>query len=204
VEYYSSAHKEETCSIADFYLNDDLDLNITSSPIIVEQNFGPEPLPKDLFSLVGTTGYYYERAMDFRRRNPQTDLIPYYLSYGEKYQKRFLKLRSEVESSKLEQWIIHTHRNLQHEIEKKRHEDPFEFATLEKEEMKFQQFCFESHPRAYVNSGFCHLSFFDLFTVALTPDLSDILTYDGILQVLVVASECSTVWVDRILNGFGS
>jgi hypothetical protein len=156
--------------------------------------------PANFSALVGSVQYYEERANDFARRNPE-QAVPYYIEYGDKYQKRFLSLRTQF-GEKTQDWITKTHYGLQLAIEQERDKDINFFSQLEKQANKFRQFCFQTHVQVYVDSGFCELPGLDTVFIASIPDIADVLTYDGIIQAVQVLSACSLKWSNRIVNHF--
>lgn len=173
-----------TCSN---YLSENFDSTL------IKENF----LPQDLSEHIGTTNYYLERAKDFQKRNPN-DPIPYYLEYGEKYQNRFLSVRPNLDSF-TQRWVTVTHSGLQAEIENLRATNPIEFAMLEKNFTCFRNFCFQTHAKVYVESGFCDLPVSSTFNVILIPDIFDLLSFSGIIQGLEVISLCSSNWRKRAI-----
>ena len=127
----------------------------------------------------GTRDYYLNRKKDFERRNPGMTAPAYYQDYGNKYANRFADLNSSDLSPAGLAWRDRTLKALQEAIETKRREDPAGFAALERDPEKFKQFAYESHPKAYIDSGLFDLSAQDLATIAATPDIKDVLSQDG-------------------------
>lgn len=153
-------------------------------------------IAKDLSCYVGTTEYYAQRAADFAHRHPSdpAPAVPYYLDYGHKYQTRFFALRPFLSVSG-QHWVDTTHRALQQAIESHRTADPAHFAHLEANAAAFRAFCFSTHAQAYIEAGFCSLSWSDLWLIARTPDLRDLLSLEGMAQIVEVGMECVAVWV---------
>jgi hypothetical protein len=156
-------------------------------------------LPRDLMHLVGTTLYYGERAKDFLMRNPNSP-VPYYLEYGEKYQNRFMNMRSRF-SVESQTWVDRTHRGLQEVIELKRQSDPSAFGELEKDGTAFRHFCFKTHGDVYMESGFGYLSFSETWIVITTPDLQDFFIVDAVVEGLHVVRQCLPIWSHRLVSG---
>lgn len=128
----------------------------------------------------GTTEYYRQRHNDFMRRNPGMTPPDYYLNYGDKYAHRFAALTDRDLSSEGLAWRDRTLKSLQEAIEERRRTDPEGFAELERDPEKFKAFAYATHPDAYVNSGLFDLSVQDLTAIAMTPDIGDVLSADGL------------------------
>jgi hypothetical protein len=133
----------------------------------------------------GTKDYYRQRRDDFVRRNPGMTPPAYYMEYGQKYLDRFSSLGPKDLTPKGLEWRDKTLKALQDSIEMKRMEDPVAFAQLERDPAAFKKFCYDSHPDAYVQSGLYKLPAQDMLKIGTTPDLKDLLTKDGVRQVLV-------------------
>jgi len=134
---------------------------------------------------VGTREYYQQRLEDFQQRNPGATPPDYYLDYGDKYLERFSSLDSSDLSPAGLAWRDRTIVALQSAIEDLRINDPQRFADLERNPTEFREFAFASHPKAYVDSGLYHLSAQDLSVIALTPDINDVLSQEGIDQTKI-------------------
>jgi hypothetical protein len=132
----------------------------------------------------GTRDYYQQRHDDFVRRNPGVKPPDYYLGYGQKYLDRFSSLGSKDLTPQGLEWRDKTLKALQDAIETKRIEDPVGFAQLERDPEAFKKFAYDSHPDAYVDSGLYKLPAQDLLKIGTTPDLRDLLTKDGVRQVI--------------------
>lgn len=139
----------------------------------------------------GTKDYYRQRHDDFVRRNPGMTPPAYYMEYGQKYLDRFSSLGPKDLTPKGLEWRDKTLKALQDAIETKRMEDPVAFAQLERDPAAFKKFCYDSHPDAYVDSGLYKLPAQDMLKIGTTPDLKDLLTKDGVRQVLVALSKMS-------------
>lgn len=140
----------------------------------------PAPIPP-----TGSADYYQQRYDDFVQRNPGVEPPDYYLGYGGTYNERFGSLDDSDLSPEGQQWRDDTAVALQQSIEDLRIEDPAAFAALERDPEAFREFAFESHPDAYVDSGLYDLSAQDLTVIALTPDIGDVLSREGLAQTLV-------------------
>jgi hypothetical protein len=137
----------------------------------------------------GTKDYYRQRHDDFVRRNPGMQPPPYYLEYGNKYLEKFSSLGPKDMSPEGLAWRDNTLKALQVAIETKRMEDPVGFAQLERDPEAFKRFAYDSHPDAYVKSGFFKLPMQDMLKVASTVGLKELLGKDGIPQILATASQ---------------
>lgn len=134
---------------------------------------------------VGTPDYYKQRLADFEARNPGMTPPDYYLGYGDKYMERFASLDSTDLSPAGLAWRDRTTVALQSAIEDLRIREPERFAQLERNPAEFREFAFASHPKAYVDSGLYQLSAQDLSVIALTPDINDVLSQEGIDQTKI-------------------
>lgn len=139
----------------------------------------------------GTKDYYRQRRDDFVRRNPGMTPPAYYMEYGQKYLDRFSSLGPKDLTPKGLEWRDKTLKALQEAIETKRMEDPIAFAQLERDPEAFKKFAYDSHPDAYVDSGLYKLPAQDMLKIGTTPDLKDLLTKDGVRQVVVALSKMS-------------
>ena len=132
----------------------------------------------------GTPDYYRQRAEDFRRRNPGMEPPAYYMEYGQKYCDRFSSLGPKELTPEGLEWRDRTLKALQDSIEAKRMEDPAGFAQLERDPEAFKKFAYDAHPDAYVDSGLYELPVQDLVKIGTTPDIKDLLSKDGVRQVI--------------------
>jgi hypothetical protein len=151
-------------------------------------------LPADLRSKVGTLDYYKARHDDFVRRNPGKTPPDYYLNYGDKYANRFLKETAPKLSKEGQEWLQRTFVALQTKIEDMRQKDPAAFARLEQDPEAFRKFAYGTHPDAYVESGLGKLPPSDLVQIGLTPDVKDLLTKDGIAQMVETGLRVGKQW----------
>jgi len=151
----------------------------------------------------GTPDYYQQRYNDFVARNPCAKPPDYYLEYGQKYCDRFLSLTGRDLSPAGLAWRDRTLLALQQAIENKRASDPEGFAELERDPEAFRKFAFETHPAAYVNSGLYDLPAQDILVIALTPDINDVLSHEGIRQTLITLGKLKPGDVPDILRSTG-
>jgi hypothetical protein len=157
-------------------------------------------LPADLRSKVGTLDYYKARHDDFVKRNPGKTPPDYYLGYGDKYANRFLKETAPKMTKGGQEWLQRTFVALQTKIEDMRQKDPAAFARLEQDPEAFRKFAYGTHPDAYVESGLSKLPPSDLVKVALTPDVKDLLTKDGIAQMVETGLRVSKQWATDAID----
>ncbi len=168
--------------------------SIDSAPTLRELSLSPSSapaqtgLPVDLSDEVGTLDFYRKRQDDFKQRNPDLDPPDYYMNYGDKYLRKFHDHTKPKLSEAGQKWLERTGVALQQAIEDKRAEDPGAFAELERESDAFRAFAYASHPDAYLNSGMDTLNPIDLVHVGLTPEPKDLLTRDGLSQLVETGS----------------
>lgn len=152
---------------------------------------------------VGTREYYQQRLADFEQRNPGMKPPDYYMGYGDKYMERFAELDATDLSPEGLAWRDRTTTALQTAIEDYRIRDPQGFADLERDSDAFRRFAFASHPDAYVDSGLYDLSVQDLSVIALTPDINDVLSQEGIDQTKITIGKLDIDDVPEILGDTG-
>lgn len=140
-------------------------------------------LPSDLTRLVGTADYYKARHLDFARRHPEQQPPTYYLDYGDRYMHRFVDEVRPAMDARGQDWILKTRAQLQRAIEAQRARDPEGFERLEQDTEGFLDFCYQTHPQAYLDSGIHQLNPLQWLHIALTPDSKDLLTCRGVRQV---------------------
>ena len=137
----------------------------------------PQPVP------TGTDDYYRRRSDDFTRRHPDRQQPSYYLEYGDKCLHQFRAVGPELSDSG-RHWLESTLRLLQEAIEERLEHDAAEFEQLELDDQGFQRFAFSTHARAYIEGGFFTLPADDLWRILRTPDITDVVSPDGIAEVL--------------------
>lgn len=149
---------------------------------------------------LGELSYYQTRHDDFLGRYSDcAQLTPpdYYLGYGNKYVTRFTVDTFQRLSPEGQQWLLNARKNLQIAIENRRRADPAAFDQLEKNNDAFRAFAYATHPDAYWNAGLGELSLFDLASIGMTPDVEDLLAWDGILQVVDIGGRLAGTWGER-------
>ena len=152
----------------------------------------PAPIPA-----VGELSYYADRHADFVSRYqdvPGLQPPDYYLDYGNKYVSRFTHETYTRLTPEGQAWLVRVRQGLQVAIESQRAADPAAFDQLEKDNAAFRAFAYGTHPDAYWNTGLGELSVFDLLNIGLTPDVEDLLSKDGIIQVSDIAGRLLGAW----------
>jgi len=164
----------------------------------INANSGVKPIPP--FPVkpdsLGTKDYYKIRNSDFKMRNKDKTPPDYYLSYGDKYVKKFKDETRSKLSDKGKSWLDRTLLNLQNSIEKKLKVD----TKIELDPTKFRTYCFDSHPQAYISAGLFKLAPEDLYQIALTPEWRDLLTTESMLQVVEIVKRWSKEKANEILK----
>ncbi len=143
---------------------------------MTERTF-PEPVP------TGTETYYRDRVADFCRRHPCAHHPSYYLDFGDKCLHQFLATKPELTTDG-QQWLETTLRLLQEAIEDKRGADPEVFDRLECDDQAFHDFAFSTHADAYIKAGVFTLPASDLWRILRTPDMTDVVSPDGVGEIL--------------------
>ena len=137
----------------------------------------PRPVP------TGTDDYYRRRGADFARRHPDRQQPSYYLEYGDKCLHQFRAVAPDLSHSGRE-WLESTLRLLQEAIEERLEHDRAEFDQLELDDQGFQDFAISTHAQAYIDGGIFTLPADDLWRILKTPDVTDVVSPDGIAVVL--------------------
>jgi hypothetical protein len=151
--------------------------------------------PASLRSAIGTLDYYRRRNADFIARNGPSVAPPdYYLGYGDKYVRRFSAVLRPTLSRAGKAWLDCTLITLQTAVEDRRDANPAAFAALERDSDAFREFAYATHSDAYTSCGLCHLSAGDLAAIVATPDLADIATVGGAVQIVETGIECLREW----------
>ena len=158
----------------------------------------PRPYPERL----GTPEWYDARRDDHLIRHEGNPEPPsYYLAYGKKYCLRFSEALYPDLSDAGQRWLIKTRTYLQLAIEERLLDDPDGFDALESDDERFQAFAFETHARAYLAGGLAALPVEDLLAIAATPDLRDLLTPEGLAQILETAPIVAIADLARLFEG---
>jgi hypothetical protein len=147
----------------------------------------------------GTDTYYRARGADFARRHPERPLPTYYLEYGDKCLKQFRAVAPHL-SRGGQEWLESTLQLLQQAIEERLQTDPADFEQLELDDQGFQDFAFSTHAQAYIDGGIFELPADDLWRILRTPDITDVMSPDGISEILVLLAELDRHDITRILT----
>jgi hypothetical protein len=160
----------------------------------------PAVLPATLRSSIGNVNYYRERNTDYLRRHAAPPPPDYYLSYGDKYARRFTRVLRPKLSLTGQLWLDRTFVLLQEAIENRRDKNPSKFDELERNNDEFRSFAYGTHKDAYLNAGLRFLPISDLAQIAATPDLGDLLTVDGIKQLLGTGVSLVPQWGENVIE----
>ncbi len=151
--------------------------------------------PSDLSALAGTLGYYRARYDDFVCRHPGQTPPDYYLNYGEKYFKRFDALAKDL-SPRGQVWVHEAARQIALHIEKG--------LSLESDGIAFRAYVFGIHPDSYLSAGLGGLPLSDIAKIAITPDLSDLLSWNGIKQSVEVGWRMPGAMISAEIDDFNA
>lgn len=178
-------------------------IHVTSAP---EQIYGNVNYYYDLSKNVAGSGFK-SRHFDFLARHIDCghNVPEYYLSYGDKYIKKFTTELYPKLSQAGKNWLVSARQKLQEYMEKGfeqnikntiiiiQHTDShdeftFEDATdhecLELDNKLFKDFAFWTHPPAYIDGGFYTLTANDKFEVMKTvEDGGDLWSWDTVAQM---------------------
>jgi hypothetical protein len=119
---------------------------------------------------LGKTEYYEKRAKDFEERNPGKKAPDYYQEYGDKYVKRFDKLKPEL-STEGQEWMERTKDRLQFKMEAGLRSG--EWDEFKPEELKEK--AYDSHSEAYLEAGLADLPQEDIDKIITAVDRGDLL-----------------------------
>ncbi len=173
---------------------------ISRAPITEEKpdtDFLPRPLPEK----VGTLDYYRARHNDFVRRYGDTLTPPdYYLSYGDKYARKFTLMTRLLMSDKGKKWIDKTFRILQQKIEDQLKDSREKFDSMEKDGDALRDFAFQTHPKAYVEGGLATLDYKDLKAIYWTIDSKDMWTLETFEQAIKTVALATPGFAERIAD----
>ncbi len=152
----------------------------------VEEHYRQKPGAKPTWikDELGKTEYYEKRAKDFEERNPGKKAPDYYREYGDKYVKRFDKLKPEL-SKKGQEWMERTKDLLQVKMESGLRSG--EWDESKPEELKDK--AYDSHSEAYLEAGLADLPQEDIKKILTTVDRGDFFTWDALVESAETASE---------------
>jgi len=134
-----------------------------------------------------TDHYYRDRLADFAARCPDTTPPSYYADYGDKCLHQFRRTEPHL-TVQGQRWLQRTLVDLQERLEHRRAGDPEGFGRLERDSNAFGKMAFDMHSDAYLASGISELPVSDLFKIATTPDVADLVTPEGLEQLMEVIS----------------
>lgn len=154
-------------------------------------------LPRPL--LTGTDDYYRRRGSDFIRRHPRGQPPSYYVDYGDKCLHQFRSVEPDL-SVEGQQWMESTLRLLQEAIEDRLRLDPAKFDRLELDDKGFHDFAFSTHAQAYIDGGIFSLPPDDLWRILKTPDMTVVVSPDGLAEVLVLLAKLGRTDIAHIVN----
>ena len=150
----------------------------------------PTPLP----GMIGKVGYYEARKDDFVSRHSSASPPDYYMNYGDKYAKRFTTVLKPTLSGEGQAWLQRAFVLLQQAMENRLTTSRSAFATLELNGAAFRAFAYGTHPNAYVAAGLSKLPPSDLLKISTTPDMGDLLTIDGVSQMVETGLKVLPQW----------
>jgi len=133
---------------------------------------------------LGKTEYYGKRAKDYEERNPGKKAPDYYREYGDKYVKRFDKLKPEL-SKEGQEWMERTKDRLQFKMEAGLRSG--EWDESKPEELKEK--AYDSHSEAYLEAGLADLPQEDIDRIIKVVDRMDMIDSKAIQESLEVAYE---------------
>lgn len=162
-----------------------------------------ETLPKPLPGLIGNVNYYKERNADYLSRHGAPPPPDYYLSYGDKYARRFTTVLRPKLSGDGQRWLDKTFVLLQSAMEGRLVKNRKAYDALEMDASAFRSFAYGTHPDAYLGGGLSTLGPADLFQIASTPDLGDLATLDGVSQILETGVRLLPQWGGQAIDAVG-
>ncbi len=169
-----------------------------NSPVRLVDPNGEDPTLYPKASL-GSVDYYKWRHEDFIKQNPGKTAPDYYLSYGDKYIRRFTNETNNLLSKQGKQWLVNARENLQVAIESKLQDDPT--IELRNGGDDFREFAFDSHVDAYWDAGLYKLNTVDLVAIVLTPNFQDLISEDGMRQATEMMGKLTDYWLDNPVEG---
>jgi hypothetical protein len=152
----------------------------------VEEHYKQKPgsEPTWVKDELGKTEYYEKRAKDFEERNPGKKAPDYYREYGDKYVKRFDKLKPEL-SKEGQEWMERTKDRLQFKMEAGLRSG--EWDESKPEELKKN--AYDSHSEAYLEAGLVDLPQGDIDKVIEVVDRMDMVDPKALKESLQVEWE---------------
>jgi hypothetical protein len=160
-------------------------------------------LPKPLPGMIGNVNYYKARNADYLSRHGAPPPPDYYLSYGDKYARRFTTVLRPKLSATGQAWLDKTFVLLQNAMENRLIKDRSAYDTMEMDADAFRSFAYGTHPDAYLGGGLSKLGPADLAQIATTPDLGDLATLDGVSQILETGARLLPQWGGQAADAIG-
>lgn len=157
----------------------------------------PRPLPGE----VGKVTYYAARNRDYLSRHSAPPPPDYYLGYGDKYARRFTTVLKPTLSAKGQRWLEQAFVLLQEAMEDRLARDPAAYDALEMDSSAFRAFAYGTHPDAYLDAGLSKLPPTDLARIVSTPDLGDLMSLDGVSQVVETGVRILPQWGEQAWDG---
>lgn len=158
-------------------------------------------LPRALPGEVGKITYYESRNKDYLSRHSSPPPPDYYLNYGNKYARRFTTVLKPTLSAEGQKWLERAFVLLQQAMEGRLARDPAEYDALEQDSNAFREFAYATHPDAYLDAGLSKLPVTDLAKIASTPDLGDLMTMDGVSQIVETGVRILPQWGEQAWEG---
>lgn len=115
----------------------------------------------------------------------------YYADYGDKCLHQFRRTEPDLTPDG-QRWLQRTLVDLQERLERRRASDPEGFGRIERDSDAFGKMAIEMHSDAYLASGISELPVSDLFKIAKTPDIADLVTPEGLKELFGVISGMAT------------
>ncbi|WP_338669385.1 hypothetical protein [Pseudodesulfovibrio methanolicus] len=152
----------------------------------VEEHYRQQPGAKPTWikDELGKTAYYEKRAKDFEERNPGKTAPAYYREYGDKYVKRFDKLKPGL-SKKGQEWMERTKDLLQVKMESGLRSGKWDESKPE----ELKEKAYDSHSEAYLEAGLADLPQEDIDKVIQAVDRMDMLDPKALKESLQVGGE---------------
>jgi hypothetical protein len=153
-------------------------------------------------NIISTPAYYQWRNDDFVARNPKKTAPPYYVNYGLLYSQRFENETKSKLSAHGQKWTDEVMLNLQTLMENRLSQA--DGAEFEQNAQALKSFAFASHVEAYWNengtSPLYTLKFSDLFSIVLTPNFRDLISADGLIQIITITGKLIGFWSRKLLK----
>jgi hypothetical protein len=153
------------------------------------------PIPDSPAAISGHESDFYRCVDDIVLDGAGCGDAGYLLGYGARYAERFYRVTRPRMSARGQHWIDDVLVCLQHELQSGIDAG----ATC----AEIRTTGFDSHPRCYVDSGFCRLPFLDVFHIVTTVDLRDWLGSSAARQAVETALGCGREYTALLRFFFG-